>query len=112
MEGQQSWRPRLSFRSATIMMCLLNLITALPLRQGFLSSATSRSKLSASRLNSAALRQGAIDGNSLLWMCLVVVLGTRAQWLYSLPVLNGDGGAFPSVSSRCQQTSSSSPWPP
>ncbi|XP_009341625.2 uncharacterized protein LOC103933656 [Pyrus x bretschneideri] len=56
MEGQQSWRPRLSFRSATIMMCLLNLITALLLLQGFLSSATSRSKLSASRLNSAALR--------------------------------------------------------
>ncbi|VVA37034.1 PREDICTED: unknown [Prunus dulcis] len=56
MEGQQSWRPRLSFRSATIMMCLLNVITALLLLQGFLSSASSRSKLSTSHLNSATLR--------------------------------------------------------
>ncbi|XP_009357955.2 uncharacterized protein LOC103948644 [Pyrus x bretschneideri] len=56
MEGQQSWLPRLSFRIATIMMCLLNLITALLLLQGFLSSASSRSELSASHLNSAALR--------------------------------------------------------
>ncbi|XP_068327026.1 uncharacterized protein [Pyrus communis] len=56
MEGQQSWLPRLSFRIATITMCLLNLITALLLLQGFLSSASSRSELSASHLNSAALR--------------------------------------------------------
>ncbi|KAB2625740.1 hypothetical protein D8674_017400 [Pyrus ussuriensis x Pyrus communis] len=56
MEGQQSWLPRLSFRIATIMMCLLNLITALLLLQGFLSSASSRSELSAFHLNSAALR--------------------------------------------------------
>ncbi|KAM1924086.1 hypothetical protein ACFX15_021912 [Malus domestica] len=56
MEGQQTWLPRLSFRIATIMMCLLNLITALLLLQGFLSSASSYSKLSASHLNSAALR--------------------------------------------------------
>ncbi|KAK9931296.1 hypothetical protein M0R45_018575 [Rubus argutus] len=53
MEGQQPWRPRLSFRSATIMMCLLNVITALLLLQGFLSSASSRSKFSP---NSATLR--------------------------------------------------------
>ena len=46
MEGQQQWRPRLSFRSATIMMCLLNLFTALLLLQGFMSSASSRSKSS------------------------------------------------------------------
>ncbi|XP_050374892.1 uncharacterized protein LOC126792528 [Argentina anserina] len=44
MEGPQHWRPRLSFRSATIMMCLLNLFTVLLLLQGFLSSASSRSK--------------------------------------------------------------------
>lgn len=34
------------------MMCLLNVITALLLLQGFLSSASSRSKLSTSHLNS------------------------------------------------------------
>ncbi|KAM5553394.1 hypothetical protein ABKV19_025550 [Rosa sericea] len=53
MEGQQPWRPRLSFRSATIMMCLLNVITALLLLQGFLFSTSSRSKSSPS---SATLR--------------------------------------------------------
>ncbi|PON94875.1 Transmembrane protein [Trema orientale] len=56
MEGQQPWKPRLSFRNVTIMLCFVNVISALLLLQGFLSSASSRSKVSASQLNSARLR--------------------------------------------------------
>lgn len=41
MEIQQSWRVRFSFRNATIIVCLLNLVTVLLLLQGFLSSAFS-----------------------------------------------------------------------
>ncbi|XP_062108973.1 uncharacterized protein LOC133819686 [Humulus lupulus] len=56
MEGQQPWKPRLSFRIATIFLCFINVVTALFLLQGFLSSASSRSKISTSQLNSAQLR--------------------------------------------------------
>ncbi|EXC27679.1 hypothetical protein L484_009703 [Morus notabilis] len=56
MEGQQSWKPRLSFRNATIVLCLVNVISVLLLLQGFLSSASSRSKISTSQLTSAQLR--------------------------------------------------------
>ncbi|RVW21749.1 hypothetical protein CK203_112082 [Vitis vinifera] len=43
METQQPWRSlRFSFRSATIIVCFLNLIAALLLLQGFLSSASTR----------------------------------------------------------------------
>ncbi|XP_015887741.1 uncharacterized protein LOC107422748 [Ziziphus jujuba] len=60
MEGyQQAWRPRLSFKNATILVCLMNLITVLLLLQGFLSSSSSsssRSKFSSSEFNSVQLR--------------------------------------------------------
>ncbi|XP_065862942.1 uncharacterized protein [Euphorbia lathyris] len=39
----QAWRMRLSFKNATIVLTILNLITALFLLQGFFSSAFSRS---------------------------------------------------------------------
>ncbi|KAH7521935.1 hypothetical protein FEM48_Zijuj07G0084800 [Ziziphus jujuba var. spinosa] len=58
MEGyQQAWRPRLSFKNATILVCLMNLITVLLLLQGFLSSSSSsssRSKFSSSEFNSGS----------------------------------------------------------
>ncbi|KAL5542440.1 hypothetical protein UlMin_010150 [Ulmus minor] len=56
MEGQQSWKPRLSFRNATMVLCLVNVVAALYLLQGFLSSASSRSKFSASQLASVKLK--------------------------------------------------------
>ena len=52
MELPQAWRMRLSFRNATVMVCFLNVVTALLLLQGFISSASSRSKISASQFNS------------------------------------------------------------
>jgi hypothetical protein len=52
MEVPQSWRMRFSFRNATIVVCFLNVVTALLLLQGFLSSASSRSKISASQYHS------------------------------------------------------------
>ncbi|KAF3457533.1 hypothetical protein FNV43_RR02191 [Rhamnella rubrinervis] len=56
MEGQQAWKPRLSFKNATILVCLMNLVTVLLLLQGFLSSASSsRSKFSTSEFNSGFL---------------------------------------------------------
>ncbi|XP_062166911.1 uncharacterized protein LOC133873192 [Alnus glutinosa] len=56
MEVPQSWRMRFSFRNATIVVCFLNVVTALLLLQGFLSSASSRSKISASQYHSAQIR--------------------------------------------------------
>eukprot|EP00257_Ricinus_communis_P020971 XP_015580346.1 uncharacterized protein LOC8265710 [Ricinus communis] len=57
METQQSWRVRLSFKNVTIMLTVLNLITALFLLQGFLSSASSRNNRisSSNQFNSVQL---------------------------------------------------------
>ncbi|OAY28165.1 uncharacterized protein LOC110600726 [Manihot esculenta] len=56
MEIQQSWRVRLSFKNATIFLTILNVITALFLLHGFLSSASSRnSRLSSNQFNSVQL---------------------------------------------------------
>jgi hypothetical protein len=46
MELSQAWRMRLSFRNATVVVCFLNVVTALLLLQDFISSASSRSKIS------------------------------------------------------------------
>lgn len=51
MEVQQSWRLRFSFRNATIVLCLLNLVVAFLLLQGFLSAASSRNRLSSTNPN-------------------------------------------------------------
>ncbi|XP_030975875.1 uncharacterized protein LOC126688529 [Quercus robur] len=56
MEVAQSWRLKFSFRNATIVVCFLNVLAALLLLQGFLSSSFSRSKISASQFNSAQIR--------------------------------------------------------
>ncbi|KAJ7979769.1 putative Transmembrane protein [Quillaja saponaria] len=56
MEVQQWCRSRFSFRNATIVVCLLNVITAILLLQGFLSSATNRNRFSTSQSDSAQLR--------------------------------------------------------
>lgn len=56
MEIQQSWRVRLSFKNATILITILNVIAALILLQGFLSSfASSRDNLSSNQLTSGNL---------------------------------------------------------
>ncbi|WCJ24141.1 hypothetical protein M5689_006123 [Euphorbia peplus] len=47
----QSWRMRLSFKNATIVLTILNLITALFLLQGFFSSSSSSSAFSRSSSN-------------------------------------------------------------
>ncbi|CAI0436966.1 unnamed protein product [Linum tenue] len=59
MEMQQPWRPRLSFKSATIVLTVLNVVAVLFLLQGFLSSTISRSGASSSRnqFNSVQLKQ-------------------------------------------------------
>ncbi|OIW07667.1 hypothetical protein TanjilG_07709 [Lupinus angustifolius] len=56
MEGQQWWRLRFSFRNATMVVCFLNIITAIFLLHAFLSSAYTRSKLSTANSNAAQLR--------------------------------------------------------
>ncbi|KAK9991656.1 hypothetical protein SO802_026641 [Lithocarpus litseifolius] len=56
MEVAQSWRLKFSFRNATIVVCFLNVLAALLLLQGFLSSSFSRSKISAPQFNSAQIR--------------------------------------------------------
>ncbi|GMY26997.1 BAR domain-containing protein [Fagus crenata] len=56
MEVAQSWRLKFSFRNATILVCLLNVLTALLLLQGFLSSYSSRNKITVSQFNSAQIR--------------------------------------------------------
>ncbi|XWS13940.1 hypothetical protein CRYUN_Cryun36dG0081900 [Craigia yunnanensis] len=52
MEIQQSWRLRLSFKRATIALNIFNVVVALFLLQWFLSSASSRSKLSSNQHDS------------------------------------------------------------
>ncbi|CAN1144821.1 hypothetical protein LINPERPRIM_LOCUS16838 [Linum perenne] len=48
MDIQQPWRPRLSFKSATILLTLLNVVTVLFLLQGFLSRSSPRIRPSSS----------------------------------------------------------------
>ncbi|XP_061338210.1 uncharacterized protein LOC133285069, partial [Gastrolobium bilobum] len=55
MEGQQWWRLRFSFRNATMVVCFINIITAIFLLHGFLTSAYTRNKLSTVTSNSAQL---------------------------------------------------------
>lgn len=55
MEIQQSWRVRLSFKNATILVTILNVMAVLFLLHGFLSSSSSsssRDKLSSNQLSS------------------------------------------------------------
>lgn len=55
MEIQQSWRVRLSFKNATILVTILNVMVVLFLLHGFLSSPSSstyRNKLSLNQLSS------------------------------------------------------------
>ncbi|XP_068667208.1 uncharacterized protein [Aristolochia californica] len=54
MENHQSWRLRFSFRNATIVVCLFNLVTVLLLLQGFLGG--SGRKTSENGLDSAQWR--------------------------------------------------------
>ncbi|KAJ9154091.1 hypothetical protein P3X46_027465 [Hevea brasiliensis] len=57
MDIQQSWRVRLSFKNATIVLTIFNVITALFLLQGFLSSASySNNRLLSNQFNSVQLR--------------------------------------------------------
>lgn len=56
METQNSWRLRLSFKNATIVMTVLNIITVLFLLKGFLSSPSTRNnKLAPDSFNSVEL---------------------------------------------------------
>ncbi|XWS53731.1 hypothetical protein CRYUN_Cryun10bG0025700 [Craigia yunnanensis] len=52
MEIQQSWRLRLSFKSATIALNIFNVLAAPFLLQWFLSSASSHAKISSNQPNS------------------------------------------------------------
>ncbi|CAN0904942.1 hypothetical protein LINGRAHAP2_LOCUS23383 [Linum grandiflorum] len=57
MDIQQPWRPRLSFKSATILLTVLNVVTILFLLQGFLSGASPRIRSSSSnQFNPVQLR--------------------------------------------------------
>ncbi|KAF5736702.1 hypothetical protein HS088_TW14G00852 [Tripterygium wilfordii] len=56
MEIPQSWRGILSFKSATIVLSILNVVTVLFLLQGFLSSYSVRYKLSSDEPDSVQLR--------------------------------------------------------
>ncbi|XP_011029724.1 PREDICTED: uncharacterized protein LOC105129391 isoform X1 [Populus euphratica] len=56
METQHSWRLRLSFKNATIVMTVLNIITVVFLLKGFLSSPSTRNnKLAPDSFNSVEL---------------------------------------------------------
>ncbi|XP_054820478.1 uncharacterized protein LOC129319438 [Prosopis cineraria] len=55
MEVQQWWRMRFSFRNATILVCFFNLLVALFLIQGLLSSTYTRNKLSSTPSDSDQL---------------------------------------------------------
>ncbi|KAJ7955500.1 putative Transmembrane protein [Quillaja saponaria] len=56
MEVQQWWSAKFSFRNATIVVCLLNVITAILLLQRFLSSANNRDRFSNRQSDSVQLR--------------------------------------------------------
>ncbi|XP_022964013.1 uncharacterized protein LOC111464164 [Cucurbita moschata] len=51
METQQSGRLRFSFRNATVAVCLLNLVAAFLMLQGFLFAASSRNRSSSTNPN-------------------------------------------------------------
>ncbi|RDX80951.1 hypothetical protein CR513_38426, partial [Mucuna pruriens] len=51
MEVQQWWRLRFSFRSATMVVCCLNIITAIFLLHAFLTSAYTRNRFSNANAN-------------------------------------------------------------
>ncbi|KAG7026142.1 hypothetical protein SDJN02_12641, partial [Cucurbita argyrosperma subsp. argyrosperma] len=53
METQQSGRLRFSFRNATVAVCLLNLVAAFLMLQGFLFAASSRNRSSSTNPNLA-----------------------------------------------------------
>ncbi|XP_004497817.1 uncharacterized protein [Cicer arietinum] len=55
MEIQQWLKLRFSFKNATILVCFLNIITAIFLLHGFLTSPYTRNKLSTANSNSAQL---------------------------------------------------------
>ncbi|KMS98688.1 hypothetical protein BVRB_3g069370 [Beta vulgaris subsp. vulgaris] len=55
METHQSWKLRFSFKNATIFMCLLNLVTALFLLQGFFSPSSSSRRYPPNHPNSVEL---------------------------------------------------------
>ncbi|XP_058725120.1 uncharacterized protein LOC131596479 [Vicia villosa] len=56
MEVQQWWKLRFSFKSATILVCFLNIITAIFLLHGFFTSPyNTRTKFSTENYNSAQL---------------------------------------------------------
>lgn len=56
MEVQQWWKLRFSFKNATILVCFLNIITAIFLLHGFFfTSPYTRTKLSTQNTNSAEL---------------------------------------------------------
>ncbi|TKY53661.1 hypothetical protein E2542_SST25202 [Spatholobus suberectus] len=55
MEVQQWWRLRFSFRNATMVVCFLNIITAIVLLHAFLTSAYTRNKFSNANTNSVQL---------------------------------------------------------
>ncbi|KAF5752430.1 hypothetical protein HS088_TW01G00339 [Tripterygium wilfordii] len=56
MEIPQSWRGRLSFKSATIVLFILNVVTVFFLLQGSLSSYSARYRLSSDQPDSVQLR--------------------------------------------------------
>ncbi|XP_050215584.1 uncharacterized protein LOC126666768 [Mercurialis annua] len=56
MEINQSWRLRLSFKNATILLTLFNLITALFFLQSFLFSSPNNRPSSSNQFNSVQLR--------------------------------------------------------
>ncbi|MED6182842.1 hypothetical protein PIB30_032515 [Stylosanthes scabra] len=55
MEVQQWWRLRFSFKNATMVVCFINVITALFLLHGFLTSSYTRNKHSSPNSDSAQL---------------------------------------------------------
>ncbi|KAK2454014.1 dimethylallyl, adenosine tRNA methylthiotransferase [Trifolium repens] len=55
MEVQQWWKLRFSFKSATIVVCFINIITVIFLLHGFFISPYNRNKFSSSNSNSAQL---------------------------------------------------------
>ncbi|XP_045807843.1 uncharacterized protein LOC123902216 [Trifolium pratense] len=55
MEVQQWWKLRFSFKSATIVVCFINIITAIFLLHGFFISPYNRNKFSISNSNSVQL---------------------------------------------------------
>ncbi|KAK2400205.1 hypothetical protein P8452_01501 [Trifolium repens] len=55
MEVQQWWKLRFSFKSATIVVCFINIITVIFLLHGFFTSPYNRNKFSTANSNSVQL---------------------------------------------------------